>query len=306
MFYHLMALATCLIWSFSYVHIVWLSEHVGEVQLAALRHNFWIPVVVALLAWRRPRIRHLNLRQWMLVVGVALCSGPLYHLTLAWAGSEGRTSASLIGLIIATIPVHVGWIAWLTLGERLTPRRIAGLLLGLGGVVLVVLSQAARGGEAFAAASVAGPAAVVVATILGAINTVLGRAARTALKPLDLAAVSGAIAVAVMLLVQAFAGMEDVLGMPWQGWWASFYLGTMGIGLAYVLWFTALSGLPAAAVALYLFLPSVLSALWAWLWQDNEIGVPFFIASLMVLAGLLVGARRKQRDPAPSSATAAK
>lgn len=300
-----MALMTALIWSFSYIHIIWLSEHLPPAELVAVRFDFFLLAVLGLWMWRRPNLWHLTGRQWMLVLGVGMVGGPAYHLSLAWGAAENRIEASLIGVIIATIPIHVGWIAWIALGERLTIRRILGLLLGLGGMLLVIYGQYGeisfwQGGGI---AALAGPIAVTVAAVLGALNTVLARAARHVIQPIDLMAVSGLVGVVVCLSYQPFVGMAEVSVMPWTAWWAAFYLGVPAIAIAYLTWYAAVSGLPSVIVAMYLFLTSVLSALWAWLWQDNTIGGWFVCGALLVLAGLVIpawpGVRRGPGGGAP-------
>ncbi|MGI9014525.1 MAG: hypothetical protein ACR2GY_09780 [Phycisphaerales bacterium] len=52
--------------------------------------------------------------------------------------------------------------------------------------------------------------------------------------------------------------------------------------------------LPAVTVAMYLFISCILSATWAWLWQDNTINWEFFLGAGLILAGLLAGIEPKQ------------
>jgi len=300
----MLALGTALVWSFSYIHIVWLAESANPVQMVIVRNWMVSPVVAALWIAVRPRVRGLSWKEWALVATIAFASGPVYHLPLHWGGSEGRTNASLIGLIIATIPVHIGWLAWVILRESLTWRRVLGFLFGLGGIFVVL------GGRDIdlAPEHLEGPLAVTLAAVIAAFNVVLTRGARASFRPLELACLATTIAIVACLLATPFADMGALASMPFRGWWSAFYLGFFGIGVAYVLWFTALSGgLPAGSVAMYLFVPCVLSALWAWLWQDNQIGPAFFGGAGLVLVGLLVGASQRQPTPpaGPEPATAA-
>jgi drug/metabolite transporter (DMT)-like permease len=302
-FYHAMALVTVIVWSFSYVHLVALAHYVSPAQLVVLRFEFSAAALAGILIWRRPKFSGLGWRDWILICAIGLASGPLYHLVLAWSAAEHRINASLMGLIIATIPIYVGILAWIFLGEKPTLRRVAGLALGVGGVAIVIVSRA--GNHAISSpplsevstglgenVTLAGPLAVTLAAILAAVNTVMSRAARHAVGPVDLTALSGLIAISVCLAIHPFANMHAVLNMPWQGWWAAFYLGFIAIGLANLSWYAAVAGLQAGSVAMYLFVPSVLSALWAWLWQNNEIGWGYIAGSALVLLGLVTGASR--------------
>lgn len=296
LFYHAMALVTCLLWSFSYMHVIWLSQYAEPVGVVALRFDFFAIAVVGLWIWRRPRLRDFTGRQWVLLVVAGFVSGPGYHLPLAWAGGDGRIDAALMGLIIATIPVHAGWLAWVALGERLNWAKGLGLLLGLSGVMVVIIGR--NGGIDFLPNQLAGPIATTVAAILGAGIATVNRASRTVCGPLDFVAVTGAIGVVLVLVIHPFAGLDVLPVDRWQVWWAGFYLGFVALGIAYVTWVTALSGLETVTVAMYLFLTSVLSALWGWIWQDNEIGWPFAAGAALVLAGLATGAGLWKRRPA--------
>jgi len=59
---------------------------------------------------------------------------PWFFLTSA----EQRLSSSLAGLLIAGVPLVAALLGWLTGGERLGPRRLLGLGVGLAGVAALV------------------------------------------------------------------------------------------------------------------------------------------------------------------------
>ena len=90
-FYHAMALCTVLVWSFSFLHIIILNEAVDPVTVVVLRKDIFALLLIGLFIWRRPKLRHLTRRQWILVLAMSLVSGPLYHFTFANASGEGRT-----------------------------------------------------------------------------------------------------------------------------------------------------------------------------------------------------------------------
>ncbi|MGI9015011.1 MAG: DMT family transporter [Phycisphaerales bacterium] len=304
-FSHVFAAATAFIWSFSYIHIIWLAEYVTPLQLVILRNLFFLPGVIALWIMRRPTVRGRSTAQWLIIIAVGCASGPLYHYPVAWGGDEGRTNASLIGLIIATVPVHVGWLAWLLLREPLTLRRILGLVLGLLGV-MTVLAGHLFDDAITTTTTLMGVLAVVASAIIGGLNTVATRAARRSLHPLDLLCLAGTVGIIIALALTPFADVTSMSAIPLLGWWASFYLGFIAIAVAYACWYTALGGsLPAVSIAMYLFVPCVLSALWAWLWQDNHIGWEFFVGAALVLAGLLAGMERRPEGDAEPTAIAA-
>ena len=124
--------------------------------------------------------------------------------------------------------------------------------------------------------------------MLGGGIAVLTRGARTVYRPADLAAVCGAGMVILQLLLHPWSHLEQVTDMTAAGWLAALFLGFFGLGVAFLTWASALAGLPAVIAAMYLFLASVLAALWGWLFDATPIGWPFAIGATLVLSGLLV------------------
>ncbi|MCP3905819.1 MAG: DMT family transporter, partial [Planctomycetes bacterium] len=197
-FYHLMALATIVIWSFSFLFIVQLNRELTAVGVVVVRFDIYGLFVLALLAWRRPSIRHLTRRQWAIILGLSIVGGPLYHNVFSWsagtnADGVSRLDPALLGLILATVPVHTGVLGWIFLRERLSLARIAALALGLVGVAVVLLGRYET--LDLLPAQLEGPIAATVAAMLGAGIAVYTRAARSVYGPFELVAVCGALTV---------------------------------------------------------------------------------------------------------------
>ena len=148
-FYHLMAFTTVLIWSFSFVFIVWVNQDLDPAGVVVMRKLVFGLLVVALLIWRRPNIARLGVREWMLIIGLAFVGGPFYHLVFAWSAGKAptgddRISSALLGLIMATVPIYASFLAWIFLRERLTIAKFLALALGISGVVFVLIGRFGR------------------------------------------------------------------------------------------------------------------------------------------------------------------
>jgi transporter family protein len=92
-------------------------------------------VFVAAKGWGRGGSLSGNPGLW-LALATGLCSGVAY---LFFYLAISRGEASRIVTITALYPVVTSLLAFLLLGEAITPRKIAGLLMAIGGLVLLSL-----------------------------------------------------------------------------------------------------------------------------------------------------------------------
>src|SRR6266496_2070463 len=83
----------------------------------------------------------------VLLLPLAAARGQLRPWLLL-SSAERRLSSSLSGLLIAAVPLVGALLGWLTGGERLGPRRILGLAVGLAGVAALVGLDLGRGDAA--------------------------------------------------------------------------------------------------------------------------------------------------------------
>jgi drug/metabolite transporter (DMT)-like permease len=130
-----------LIWGVPYLLI---KVAVGSMPPASL--VFYRTAVAALLlvpvAVSRGQLRPL-LAKWKPLLAYTVAELAIPWLLLS--NAERRLSSSLSGLLIAAVPLVGAVLGWATGGERLGPRRIAGLLIGLGGVAALVGLDLGRG-----------------------------------------------------------------------------------------------------------------------------------------------------------------
>jgi drug/metabolite transporter (DMT)-like permease len=139
---------TCLIWS-----TVWLFLKIGvrdvpPVSFAALRLAIAIAVMVpATLALRTPLPR--RPREWGLIAGTGVVLLGFNYALLNW-GTQ-FISSGLTAVLQASTPAFALVFGHLILrDERMTVRRVCGLLLGIAGIAIVFWDQLHFGGRALA------------------------------------------------------------------------------------------------------------------------------------------------------------
>lgn len=123
-----------LIWGVPYLLIKVAVGGISPASLVFLRTGIAALLLVP-LALVRGQLRPV-LRRWPIVLAFAFVEMAVPWLLLGSA--ERRLSSSLAGLLIAAVPLVGALLGWATGGERLGPRRLLGLLVGIAGVAALV------------------------------------------------------------------------------------------------------------------------------------------------------------------------
>lgn len=193
--------------------------------------------------------------------------------------------SGLASILNATTPLWTVIVSGLLLAdERASLRKLAGVVLGLGGVAVMIgldtLSGLGHG--------ILPQLAILGAAISYAFAGVFGRRFRAmGIDPVVTAAgmVTGTSAVLLPLALL-------VEGMPWDHaadqsvWLAVLVLGVISTGLAYVLYFRILARAGATNISLVTFLVPVSAILLGWLFLDEALGLAHVLGMALIALGL--------------------
>ena len=152
---------TCLIWSTVWLFIKLGVRDVPPVTFAAMRLIIAILVMVPVtIAMKTPRPRHT--REWGYVAGTGVILLGLNYALLTWGLQH--ISSGLTAVLQAMTPAFALVFAHLLLpDERMTLRKVAGLLLGIAGIAVIFWDQLSFGGRALAGSVTVTLGAVCVA-----------------------------------------------------------------------------------------------------------------------------------------------
>lgn len=285
-------LAATLFWAGNYIVGVAAVAEIPPLSLVLLRWAFAVlPLFAIAQLVERPNWRRLlPAWRWLLLQSVL---GMLGYTLFLYAALQ-FTDALNASLINAFNPVLITLAAVLFLRERLSGLAIAGILLGLVGV-LIVLSDGDPSrllGGGFGTGDLLMIGAIVVWTAY----TIVGRKAPR-LPPIASTAAQAAIAVLVMTPVVLLSG-GLVLPSTGGGWGALVFIAIFPSVLSYVLWNRALTVIPPARAGVFLNLITVFTAVFTIL-----AGHPFTLAQIVggivVIAGVaLANERAFRRAPA--------
>src|ERR1700722_14518632 len=136
----------CLLWSFAFV-----AGKIGVTDcppliLLAARFSLAGALILGISALRRDSWS-LSWRDTVVFAILGVANNALY-LGLGYTGLQ-TVSAGLGGLIVSANPVFTAVLAALFLGEQLTWRKVAGLLLGIVGVGFIVWHRMSAGTDSW-------------------------------------------------------------------------------------------------------------------------------------------------------------
>jgi drug/metabolite transporter (DMT)-like permease len=270
--------------------IVWGSTFVvtkaavGEIPpftLAALRFGIatltFVPIVIARGGFARlPRPLPVGPLLLMALTGIAVFTAG-FNLALMY-GSAVQGS-----LIFAFVPAAVAIAAILALKERVSRRRVMGILLSVGGVALV-----AAGGEADTTSPnpLLGAICMLGAVIAWAVYTVIAKRLADADQIVVTACISG-LGTLILAPLAAMELFQRPLAMPSvQAWVGVIYLSVIASALAYLLYNLALRVLDASLVGALSNLDPIVGVITSVLFLGESLGGQQVVGGLIALVGM--------------------
>jgi drug/metabolite transporter (DMT)-like permease len=282
-FGHVLAFTAAFIWSFNFIGIKMAREEIGPFALAMIRFDIGAAVALVILLIRRPNLRAIRPVSWLLIAGVSVLAGPGFHVLLN-IGATG-TDTGLIAILISTQSLHVAWAGALFLGERVTKKQMAALLIAFVGLAVPLLVGQGVGFE-----SIGFPIMILTGAVLASTNIILPRVLVAHVNTVDLACLIVIVGAAMCQPLLVFEGLGQLHGLSTTGWLVVGYLGSIGIVGVFLIWYAALRRLPAVTTGFYLFVMMVCSVIWGALLRDEPFSWTYIVAALAVLVGIYLNA----------------
>lgn len=292
----LQALGAVVVWGASFAMTKRLLAELSPAALLFDRTVLGAATLAVVLAVRG-RFRALPVREWPVLVGLALTGLVSTQLLQAWA-LEVSGSAKTAWLV-AVNPVVTAALAVVVLGERLR-GKVLGLLLAFAGAVLVS-GEGRSLAEALAMPSTRGDALTLVSTLTFACYTVWGRRMAPRHWP-PLVAFHLLVLAACCYLPGWLAsdGAAQLAALSPVGWGALAYLGIGCSGVAFLLYYAALEHLEASRAAAFIYVEPLIAQLLGVV----MLGEPLVGAVLAGGAAIVAGVYLVSRAPAPVVAEA--
>lgn len=213
-----------------------------------------------------------------------------YHLALN--KGEQTVSAGASSMLVASAPMFTALLAHLFTGERLHTRGWLGIFLAFCGVGLIALGEG--GGLRFST----GAWLVLSSALATGISVILQKKYLVRYTPAEF---SCHLVWAGTIFLLPFGGglVQQMSRAPLSATLAIVYIGVFPAAIAYLGWGYALSRIPAANAASYLYTVPVFSIFIAWIWLREVPHVLSLLGGAVALGGvLLVNTRMKEKLPA--------
>ncbi len=274
------------LWGGAFVLLRIAAPVFGATALAGVRIAVACIVLLFFLRnWRALRERPLQL----LALGVINTAVPFSLFAYATLS----ITSGLAALLNATTPMFGALFAWAWLGERLTPRRIAGIVIAFGGVAWLVSGAIGTVG----ASVVPGVIAALAGAACYAVGASFTRRYLAAVDPVVVAAgsVLGATFVIAPLSVSTWPQAE----IPALAWAAAVLLGVLCTAVAYLLYYRLLRNVGAGRALAVAFLFPPFGVLWGAVVLHEPVTPSLLGGCAIVLAGTALSVGLADRVTSP-------
>ncbi len=273
--------AVYLIWGSTYLAIRFAIETMPPFTMAGVR--FLIAGGV-LYGWLRSRAAErpepIHWRTAFVVGALMLLGG---NGGVVWA--ELSVPSGLAALVVATVPLWIVLLVWVTGRGRPSVAVVTGLLVGFGGVALLVGPERVAGGERI---EPLGAIVLVLASLAWAIGSLYFREAPHPRSSPLATAMSMLAGGALLLLTGALTGelsRLDLGGVSLKSWLAFWYLVVFGALVAFSAYLWLMRVTTPTRAATYAYVNPVVAVLLGWLLAAEPLN-----PRVMIAAAVIVGA----------------
>lgn len=302
-----------IIWGSSFLFIkIGLDEGVGPLTIVTYRTLFGALLLAFVLLIRGGRIP-LQWDVWKRMTFLALTNLVIPFALIAWG--QQYIPTGMAAILNALVPLFtIVFAAFILADEAITVARMAGLAIGFGGVVILALPSidAARG-DTDAALALAGMLAVALAALFYGAAVVYSRKRLTGRavirQPDGTYRAPAAVEIALGSTFLAFiiiAAMALIFERPDgtlfplpesdAGWFAVVWLGALGTGLAYLLFFGILERWGATRTTVVTYVIPIVAIVLGFLLLDEHLRPIEIAGAILIIGGVvLVNANVGQR-----------
>jgi drug/metabolite transporter (DMT)-like permease len=268
------------IWGGMYVVVKIVVSVIPPLELVWMRYLVAIIalLVIGLITRQNWRIEK---RHFLIIIAIGIIGNAISIVTQE-TGTM-LSSAQMGAIITSATPAFMVIFARLLLKERLTLKKIISVCLATIGVILIV------GVGHVNLSSKLGGISLLIAALTWALMSVLVKRVPSHYSQIVVTSYSILIALIVLtpfVLPRLHSINISQLSHP-TIWGGVLYLGIISTACGFLLWNRGLQMLNASSGGLFFFFQPVVGALLGWLILGENIGITFWIGSILILTGVL-------------------
>lgn len=226
-----------------------------------------------------PRLRKIKWREnWKKYCLSALLNAVLFY-GLQTIGL-GYLPEGLFSVLVYFQPVLIGLFAWILLGEQMTRMKVIGLIIGFLGI-LTISSDGLNG-----KISILGIVLALASALSWALGTIYVKKVSKQVDALWMVALQ--FTIGGIVLTGIGLGAEDFSTIVWNSSYlfALGYAATIGIPLAFALYFTLINSGDSSKIASFTFLVPLIAVLVGTLFMDEPFTVSLFIGLILIVVSI--------------------
>ncbi len=264
-----------LLWGGSFLFMRVAAPEFGPVALAGLRVGVAAVFLAVVLAWRGGARSLWTAALPLTIVGAINSALPFTLFAYAALSITAGTAA----VLNASAPLFAALVAYLWLRDRLSRARVAGLVVGFGGVLILVWDRISLDGGGATGAMLAALGAAVSYGF--AVNYT--KKSLQGVQPIVTAAGSQ-IAASLLLLPLCLLHWPSVTPSL-VSWLCAIALGVACTGVAYILYFRLITNIGPARAITVVYLVPVFGMLWGLVFLGEAISASMIVACAVILLG---------------------
>jgi drug/metabolite transporter (DMT)-like permease len=271
------------VWGSSFLWIKIALNEIGPVMVVALRMLFGVLTLLPVILIVRPAFPT-RARDWVVLAVLGVTNTALPFVLISWA--EKSIDSSVASVLNATVPLFTLIFAHLFLDDdRMNPARVLGLVSGFAGVVLLMSRDLNIGGVT---SGLIGQAAMLLAAAAYGASAVFAR--RTTKKIAWLVQSAVPLVFGDALLWALLPTLEGSFKLPTLGitWIAVLWLGVLGAGVAYLLYFSLLHSVGPTRTMMVTYLFPLLGLVLGAIFLDEILDLRLVGGAILIVGGIVI------------------
>ncbi|UCH72542.1 MAG: DMT family transporter [Thermoplasmatales archaeon] len=280
------------VWAFAFPFIKIGLNELSFINLTIMRFFVVCVIMLIILLLQPKKFSKLYKKDIIPIFVLGFFGVITYHLGLNYG--EQYISPGAASLIIATIPVLIVILAFVFLKEKISSKKLLGIIIALFGVL--VISIWGKQDASIEINYIFGALGVFIAAVMGAFYTIAGKKLLDRYSALSLTIYAMLLGSLGLIPFINNSLLKEVAAMTSSAWFAVIFLGLFSTIIGYVIWYAALKIKTASEISIYLYAIPVISTIISYFLFGDKITLSFVIGGVFVIAGLAIVNIQKRQN----------